>query len=311
MALVQYSDSDSEHELDDERVKIDLSTRKKLRGNSTSMTPADSRSSLPPLPTGFHDLYASSTRVSVRDDPSLHGGRKRVIPHVEGNWPTHIYLEWSPRREEMEVLSDVVQRCKTKLADDDSHIHSLLHSDLGVQLPLHISLSRPVVLATEQKHAFAELFENSIQESPIKPFTVIPETLDWVSNSEKTRWFLVMRIRKPPNDELNALLRISNQTLAKFNQPSLYESQTSITRSSKKRGSNKNLSLAGKYSNDDVTSQDLSDRFHISLAWCLDEPSLEIQEKTSGIDVKPLQSLKIIFNSVKAKIGNVVKSFNL
>jgi hypothetical protein len=40
-------------------------------------------------------LYASSIRVSVRDDPSLHGGRKRVIPHVEGNWPTHIYLECS------------------------------------------------------------------------------------------------------------------------------------------------------------------------------------------------------------------------
>jgi hypothetical protein len=81
MSLVQYSDSESDAE--------PASPPSKKPRITTG-------ASLPPLPAVFHDLYASSTRVSVKDDPSLHGGRKRVIPHVEGNWPSHLYLECKP-----------------------------------------------------------------------------------------------------------------------------------------------------------------------------------------------------------------------
>ncbi|QKX54193.1 uncharacterized protein TRUGW13939_01277 [Talaromyces rugulosus] len=288
MALVSYSDSESDSDPTTTDTTLDIPPRKKLRqSDNTTTKPA----LLPPLPTAFHDLYASTTRVSVRDDPSLHGGRKRVIPHVEGNWPTHLYLEWYPQRNELDVLNDILTKCGT----EKKKVHTLLRSDLDVQLPLHISLSRPVVLETDQKQPFADAFERAVQESSAKAFNAIPESLDWVSNAEKTRWFLVMRIKKPPHDQLNTLLRISNQTLTIFGQPCLYTTTFS----------NSSSSSSSAY-------KDFSDRFHISLAWSLTAPSIDDQTRISGIDLTPLEeSLDIVFSSVKVKIGNVVKSLPL
>lgn len=86
MALVDYPSSDEED--NNETPKLESSTE-----NSSLKRKHEQSSGLPPLPSKFHNLYASTTRVSTRDDPSLHEGRKRVIPHIEGNWPTHIYIE--------------------------------------------------------------------------------------------------------------------------------------------------------------------------------------------------------------------------
>jgi U6 snRNA phosphodiesterase len=83
MALVDYSSSE------DEGTPLKDPPAQNLKRKRDDHTSSD----LPPLPSKFHDLYASTTRVSTRDDPSLHGGRKRVTPHVEGNWPTHLYIE--------------------------------------------------------------------------------------------------------------------------------------------------------------------------------------------------------------------------
>lgn len=79
MGLVDYS-SESDEE------PLDPPTKPILKRKADEVE-------LPPLPSAFHNLYTTAARPSTRDDPSLHGGRKRITPHVEGNWPTHIYIE--------------------------------------------------------------------------------------------------------------------------------------------------------------------------------------------------------------------------
>lgn len=107
MALVDYSSSDSASEAGsppakrrkapdgDARVTKPKGTigRVKAKPGPSSNGRPDGDSALPPLPDEFHDLYASTVRTSTADDPSLHQGRKRAIPHIAGNWPSHVYIE--------------------------------------------------------------------------------------------------------------------------------------------------------------------------------------------------------------------------
>ncbi|CAG8037323.1 unnamed protein product [Penicillium olsonii] len=288
MPLVNYSDSESESETPPRPVKKSCHS--------------SSQSALPPLPAAFHDLYASTTRVSVQDDPSLHGGRKRVIPHVEGNWPTHLYLEWYPVKEDLSLLASLIPRSVTTPDDSSTQVHSLLHSDLGAQLPLHISLSRPVVLRTEQRTSFTEKLQNSIKESHIPPFKTRPNVLYWASNYEKTRWFLVFSVQRPLQNHLNRLLKLSNDALGQFDQPPLYAG-------SRAHGQQQQASSIDE--DNDTNTGDFSGCFHISLAWSLSEPSSRDRDRLARIDLQALRDIQIGFDSMKAKIGNNVTSIPL
>ncbi|KAJ6128149.1 hypothetical protein N7471_009366 [Penicillium samsonianum] len=308
MPLVQYSDSESDSES-----RSSLHPAKKPRH---SIIPGPS---LPPLPASFHNLYASSTRVSVQDNPSLHGGRTRVIPHVEGNWPTHLYLEWYPGKDELSLLADVISQSGNVPDEKAPVVHSLLHSDLGAQLPLHISLSRSVILRTEQRALFTEALQKAIHDSHVLSyvanlrisspssnartrFSVQPNTLYWSSNYEKTRWFLVLGVQRPSHDGLNRLLKLSNDTLARFGQPPLYAASST-------QGQQTSVSLRDRSSS--LSGEDFSGCFHISLAWSLSEPSLKERERIAGVDLRALREIQVGFHSVKAKIGNIVGSIPL
>jgi len=278
MPLVDYPDSDEE----------DVAASPK-----SSETPSE----LPPLPKGFHDLYASTTRVSTRDDPSLHGGRKRITPHVEGNWPTHIYIEWFPSTSEHAILSKLVSRLDEANPSECKEIYSFLTSDLGTPLPLHVSLSRPISFSTEVKDAFFTTLESAIRSSKIQPFDLLISDLTWVQNFEGTRWFLVLKVRTSDKgsleNELNNLLHVSNTAVQKYGQPPLYTQPVGGKRASRSK------------------IEDKSDAFHISIAWTLEKQDDDLLQTVEAelADIK--KDITVEVNEVKVKIGNVITSVPL
>lgn len=94
MSLVAYPDSES----DEEDKSIVVLAQPALPATKPALKRKHSAGhDLPPLPAAFYDLYSTNARASTRDNPTLHGGRKRAVPHIEGNWPSHVYLEYRIR----------------------------------------------------------------------------------------------------------------------------------------------------------------------------------------------------------------------
>jgi hypothetical protein len=301
MVLVNYSDSSSESE-DQELAdkKNNQQGGRKRKAEHIDDEPVHSAKPLPPLPPSFHSLYATNVRTSTTDDPSLHAGRTRQVPHVVGNWPTHVYLEWYPPHSELAVLDALIRKSDqtTTAADKSSkpHIHGFLRSELGAQLPLHISLSAPLVLKTEQKQPFQDSIKARLDSTHIEPFTVAARRLDWVANHDRSRFFLVLKLSKPENDELNKLLSICNATAAQFDLSQLYDDVAAIDPGSAVRPRSKTLEKV----------IDKSDAFHISIAWTLEDPDdRHMRRLVELIDDLPY-GLKVSFSHLKIKIGNAV-----
>lgn len=270
--LVDYSDSS-----DDGGEEKPTSKRRKVN----TATHDSSEIVVPPLPPTFRDLYSSTVRTGASDDATLHEGRKRVVPHVEGNWPTHVYLEWQPQADELTLLSDLVAH-ETKAISECPRsrvVHSLLQTELGVVVPLHVSLSRTMMLKAHQKDEYLTQFRQLIKKSAIHAFTVSVRDIKWYQNEIRSRCFLVLRLDRPPGSELSMLLSCCNDVARDFNQPLLYQDHP-------------------------ATSENRAevDKFHVSIAWMLDDASPATAIATSNWKGE----LTISFGEVKVRCGQDV-----
>ncbi|KAJ9648444.1 poly(U)-specific 3'-to-5' RNA exonuclease [Coniosporium tulheliwenetii] len=322
MVLVDYSDSEPEEDEKETRRQDPASLADSNILNRKRKTPPEPAADLPPLPAGFQDLYSTATRASTQDDPSLHGGRKRSVPHVEGNWPTHVYLEWHPSQTESNILADLInsvnayQTSQHSAKGAEHAVHSLLQSDLSAALPLHISLSRSLVLQTPQRDPFLNTLTSHLRSSSVRPFQVAFTSLKWVPNFERTRWFLVLGVQKPERDELNRLLKASNDAAAIVGLPPLYASGGFAA------GGGLDDAFKGKIQKTPATrgrqteQKDCSDAFHVSVAWSLKAPEEDLrdpmmQSEVAAILEKDLNKMRVSFEVVKVKIGNAVHSASL
>ncbi|KIW20180.1 hypothetical protein PV08_00755 [Exophiala spinifera] len=281
--LVDYSESPSES---DEPCPEDNRGQRKRRASGSD--DKDARRP-PPLPASFHSLYATNVRTAASDDPTLHAGRTRQVPHAVGNWPTHVYLEWHPSKEELVILDDVIEHAKP-LNDVGKSIHSFLRSELGALQPLHISLSAPLVLRTEEKGPFEERVCSEVRQRRVGNFTVCVTGLAWVANHDGSRYFLVLKLSRPPNDELNKLLSACNAAARRLGLTELYAHQ-------RKRVDEDGL-------REKLERSDMTDAFHISIAWSLHQPEKQAREQLHKLD--GLEPPVIGFSKLKLKMGNVI-----
>ncbi|KAL6248976.1 poly(U)-specific 3'-to-5' RNA exonuclease [Rhinocladiella similis] len=284
--LVDYPDSTSES--DEPCPDGNRGQKKSKTPGSEPKTKVDTRRP-PPLPASFRTLYATNVRTAASDDPSLHAGRTRQVPHAVGNWPTHIYLEWHPSKQELAILDDVIEHARPPI-DMGRSMHSFLRSELGALQPLHISLSAPLVLKTDEKGPFQERVCSEVQQRRVSNFTVCVTGLAWVANHDGSRYFLVLKLGKPPNDELNKLLSACNAVARRLGLTELYANQGGCVDENDLR--------------EQLESSDMTDAFHISIAWALQEPEKQAQEQL--LEVDDLKPLAIGFSELKLKMGNIV-----
>lgn len=155
-----------------------------------------------------------------------------------------------------------------------------MQSQLEAQLPLHISLSAPLVLRAEQKGGFQEAVESKILESGVGRVEVSVRSLKWERNADGTRWFLVLGVATPANDELNRLLDSCNECTSDFKLPLLYGTEPEKP-------------------------------FHISIAWQLTEPSLKQRLVLAHPNLTEFSKENLQFEAVKLKMGNIVKDLRL
>ena len=146
-------------------------------------------------------------------------------------------------------------------------------------------------------------------------FTLSTSSLDWVANHENTRWFLVLRLDKAPQDGLNRLLRLSNNAAAVFGQPPLYQKepflQASIPyRKKEKVGGDRGVAPSPWRMSYTDAKDDLSSHFHISIAWTLRAPSKEIKEMVKQLN-REEEPITFNVSMVKVKIGNSVSPVSL
>uniref|UniRef100_D8PZL2 U6 snRNA phosphodiesterase n=1 Tax=Schizophyllum commune (strain H4-8 / FGSC 9210) TaxID=578458 RepID=D8PZL2_SCHCM len=191
-ALVDYagSDDNSSDSSSDEKPH----TRKKTRASSTH---EPSSSTSPPFatqptsrPRKLPYLAPSITGPVHVDNPALHQGRIRSVPHVDGQWACHVYVPVTlkPRSALRDVLEDAIQRAKTSGM-------SAFHTFWDAETPrpeLHISLSRPIFLRAHQREDLKRAVKRVARET--QGFSTSFTSFSVLTNDENTRAFLTVDV---------------------------------------------------------------------------------------------------------------------
>ncbi|TFK20590.1 hypothetical protein FA15DRAFT_599415 [Coprinopsis marcescibilis] len=163
-SLVSYSSS--EEEADEEKFQAKVVKKRKL-------------------PT----LSASIALPAPVDDPSLHQGRIRTTPHIEGQFAAHVYVSVPLKK-----TSPLHTLIKNVVIDTKEMVPTL--QEFTTSNPecreLHVSLSRPIYLRAHQREEVKRTVRDIANNHA--PFEISFASFSELINDEKTRSFLTLEV---------------------------------------------------------------------------------------------------------------------
>ncbi|THU99131.1 hypothetical protein K435DRAFT_752217 [Dendrothele bispora CBS 962.96] len=213
----------------------------------------DEQDEIPPQPVKKRKLPTLSSSLIVpapKDDPTLHQGRIRATPHVDGQWAAHIYvsIKLSRRSALYTLIQKAFERARETVPTlrdiwDLRFSNESQKDELRKTLELHVSLSRPIFLRAHQREEFKQAIR--LLARNISPFKISFATFSVLENDEKTRTFLALDVGAG-HHELKALVDGMTPTLRALRQNEYYSDP----------------------------------KFHASIAWALLDKSSESLEAT-------------------------------
>ncbi|GAA6010626.1 hypothetical protein JCM11491_002999 [Sporobolomyces phaffii] len=164
------------------------------------------------------DSFSENPRST--DYPTLHQGRKRTQPHVAGQWAAHVYVDLELDPTLRKTLRNVLATVKAAPAGDRVHVSFNPDTEAG-DMTLHISLTRPLYLQTNQKADLCAAVAKVA--SAFKGFSARYASFGMLENDEKTRKFLAVEIGQG-YQQLKDVVRKLDDELESMRLPRYYDS---------------------------------------------------------------------------------------
>ncbi|KAK4055347.1 poly(U)-specific 3'-to-5' RNA exonuclease [Microbotryomycetes sp. JL221] len=179
------------------------------------------RKVLPKLDDSFNEPARAT------DSPELHQGRRRTVAHQQGQWAAHVFVELEVDQELVNTLERSIEQTKRQvesLSTTTTTIHSniaTLQIDKDYDIAtLHLSLSRPLFLQTNQRNEFKANLTRVAHEA--QHITCRFAKFDALENDEKSCRFLVLEIG-PGYSELKNLVKRIDDELQRMRLPTYYQ----------------------------------------------------------------------------------------
>jgi len=166
-------------------------------------------------------LSSSLVLPTPLDNPALHQGRVRAVPHVEGQYATYVYVPLVLHRHH--PLYALLEGALSSAIPQVPSLHPIGKKEhdgtKSARWELHISLSHPLFLRAHQR----EEFKRAIRQlaSSVAPFDASFTTFSELANDERTRAFLAMQVGAG-HAELRRCLDLLTPTLRLLRQKEFY-----------------------------------------------------------------------------------------